>query len=89
MAVSQDLRDRVLAAPDVAREVAARLGVSGSYVVKARARLRDTSEEAARPRGDRVPPPLLGHEAALRNEVARRSSVTCDELRAWAAGRGG
>jgi hypothetical protein len=51
--------------------------------------LRDTSEEAARPRGDRVPPPLLGHEAALRNEVARRSSVTCDELRAWAAGRGG
>ena len=88
-ALGQDLRDRVLAdAGRPAREVAARFGVSASYVVKARQRLRDQGDAAARPRRNRVPPRLAGHEDALRAEVARRPSATCSELRAWAAQRG-
>ena len=51
MALSQDLRDRVLGAAGPSREVAVRFGVSVSYVVKARARRRDTGEAAVRPRG--------------------------------------
>lgn len=88
MALSQDLRDRVLGAAGSSREVAVRFGVSVSYVVKARARRRDTGEAAARPRGGQVPPRLCGHEETLRAEVARRPSATCDDLRAWAAARG-
>jgi transposase len=88
MALSQDLRERVLAAPGASRDVAARFGVSVSYVVKARARRRDTGEETARPRRNHVAPRLAGQEDALRAEVARRPSATCDELRAWAAARG-
>jgi hypothetical protein len=37
-AYGQDLRDRVLAAPGVLREVAERFGVSQAYVCRARAR---------------------------------------------------
>ena len=49
-ALGQDLRDRVLAdAGRPARAVAARFGVSVSYVVKARQRLRDVGEACARP----------------------------------------
>ena len=49
-ALGQDLRDRVLAdARRPARAVAERFRVSVSYVVKARQRLRDTSEASARP----------------------------------------
>lgn len=88
MALSQDLRDRVLGVDGPSRDVAARFGVSVSYVVKARARLRDAGEAVARPRGGPVPPRLAGHEEALRAEVARRPSATCEELRLWAAARG-
>ncbi len=88
MALSQDLRDRVLAAPGPSREVAGRFGVSVSYVVKARARQRDAGEDRARPQRNHVVPRLTAHEDALRVEVARRPSATCGELRAWAAGRG-
>ena len=49
-ALGQDLRERVLAdAGRPARAVAARFGVSVSYVVEARARLRDAGEAPARP----------------------------------------
>lgn len=88
MALSQDLRDRVLGAPGPAVAVAARFGVSVSYVVKARARLRDAGEASARPQRSRAVPRLAGHEEALRAEVARRPSATCEELRAWAGARG-
>ena len=88
-ALGQDLRDRVLAdAGRPAREVAARFGVSASYVVKARQRLRDEGAAAPRPQRNRVPPRLAGHEEAIRSEVARRPSATCSELRDWAAERG-
>jgi transposase len=88
MALAGDLRERVLAAGGRSAEVAQRFRVSVSYVAKARARLRDTGEAGARPQRTRVAPRLAGHEEALRKEVARRPSATCDELRAWAAGRG-
>jgi transposase len=85
-ALGQDLRDRVLAdAGRPAREVAARFGVSASYVVKARQRLRDQGDAAARPQRNRVAPRLAGHEEAIRAELARRPSATCAELQAWAA----
>ena len=65
--LGQDLRDRVLAdAGRPAREVAARFGVSASYVVKARQRLRDGGDAAPRPRCNRVPPRLAGLEARHR-----------------------
>lgn len=88
MALSQDLRDRVLAAPGSSREVATRFGVSVSYVVKARAKRRDAGDATAGVQRNHVPPRLAGHEEALRAEVARRPSATCDDLRAWAAERG-
>ena len=89
-ALGQDLRDRVLAdAERPARDVAARFGVSASYVVKARQRLRDEGDAAPRPQRNRVAPRLAGHEEALRAEVARHPSATCSELRAWAAAERG
>src|SRR5215211_2395875 len=85
-ALGQDLRDRVLAdAGRPARAVAARFGVSVSYVVKARQRLRDAGEASARPQRNRVPPRLAPHGEALRAEVARRPGATVAELRAWLA----
>ena len=89
-ALGQDLRDRVLAdAGRPARAVAARFGVSASYVVKVRQRLRDQGDAAARPQRNRVPPRLAPHHGAIRAEVARRPGATVAELRAWlAAARG-
>jgi transposase len=85
-ALGQDLRDRVLAdAGRPARAVAARFGVSVSYVVKARARLRDAGEARPRPQRNRVAPRLAPHQEAIRAEVARRPSATVAELRAWLA----
>ena len=88
-ALGQDLRDRVLAdAGRPARAVAARFGVSVSYVVKARARLRDTGEASARPQRNRVAPRLAPHYEAIRAEGAARPSATVAELRAWLSARG-
>jgi len=85
-ALGQDLRERVLAdAGRPARAVAARFGVSVSYVVKARARLRDAGEACARPQRNRVAPRLARHSEAIRAEMARRPSATVTELRAWLA----
>jgi transposase len=85
-ALGQDLRDRVLAdTGSPARAVAARFGVSVSYVVKARQRLRDTGEAHPRPQRNQVAPRLASHSEAIRAEVARRPSATLGELRAWLA----
>ena len=67
------------------RAVAARFGVSASYVVKARQRLRDAGEACPRPQRNRVAPRLAPHHEALRVEVAARPSATVRELRAWLA----
>ena len=85
-ALGQDLRDRVLAdAGRPARAVAARFGVSVSYVVKARQRLRDAGEACAWPQRNRVASRLAPHSEAIRAEVAKRPSATVAELRAWLA----
>lgn len=85
VAYSADLRERVLAAPGPSRAVAARFGVSVSYVVKARARLRETGERGASAARRAYPRRLAGHEAALAAEVERRVDATLAELRGWLA----
>lgn len=82
-AYGQDLRDRVLAAEgETVRMVAARLAVSPSYVVKVRARLRQTGEREARPQQNHLPLRLAPMLSALRTHAA--SDATISELRAWA-----
>lgn len=85
-AYSQHLRDRVLAVPDLtARQAAALFDVSPSYVVKARARLRDAGEREAWVQCSPMPPRLAGHEQALGARVEAAPDATLDELRAWLA----
>lgn len=84
-AYSQDVRDRVLAADgEPVRVVAERLSVSPSYVVKVRARLRETGERGARPQRNQLPLRLAPMLSALctRRQVA--SDATLAELRVWA-----
>ena len=81
---SQDLRDRVLAVPELSSRAAAeRFGVSESYVIKARARLRDAGERTARPPRHQVAPRLAVYEQALLERIAAVPDATLDELRAW------
>ena len=89
-AYGQDLRDRVLAAVgEPIRVVAARFGVSASYVSKARSRLRKTGETTPGPQCNQVPPRLAPLYEGLRTRVAEQSDATIAELRAWAAGEHG
>lgn len=81
-AYGQDLRDRVFGA-GTARAVAERLGVSVSYVVKARARLRDTGEVEPGPQRNHVPSRLAGELAALRERVMAVPDATVAEMRSW------
>jgi transposase len=85
-AYGQDLRDRVLAAMgEPIRMVAARFGVSASYVSKVRSRLSKTGETAG-PQCNQVAPRLAPLYEALRARVAEHSDATIAELRAWVAG---
>jgi transposase len=89
-AYSQDLRERVLAADgEPVREVAERLSVSPSYVVKVRSRLRATGERTARPQRCQLTPRLLPVAAALRARLAEVPDATIAELRAWVAAEHG
>ena len=89
-AYGQDLRDRVLAAMgEPIRVVAARFGVSASYVSKVRSRLRKTGETTAGPQRNQVAPRLAPLYEALRAWVAEHSDATISELRAWVAGEHG
>jgi transposase len=83
-AYSQDLRDRVLAADgESARDVADRLEVSASYVVKARQRRdRDGRLTAGRQRcGSRRK--LADHDAAIEEHVREHADATLEERRLW------
>jgi transposase len=82
-AYSQDLRDRVLAGEGSSRAVAARFGVSVSYVVKARQRRDRLGETAARPQRSRTPRLLAGLHDAIAAHVRRHRDATLDELRVW------
>lgn len=80
---SQDLRDRVLDATGSIRAVAARFGVSPSYVSKAGSRLRLSGVRTTKPRGGQRKPKLAGREDALCARVAEVPDATLAELQAW------
>lgn len=82
-AYSADLRERVLAATGTSRVVAARFGVSASYVIKARQRLDRTGEAGARKPSRTRPRRLAGHEEALCGHLREHIDATLAELRAW------
>ena len=80
---SDDLRGRVLDTNGSARAVAARFGVSTSYVVKARQRRDQHGELSARPQTSRTPRLLAGLHDAIAHHVQAHDEATLDELRAW------
>ena len=85
-AYGPDLRGRVLAACDggaSVREVAERLMVSPSYVVKVRQQRDETGETVARRGTGRPPSKIAAHLAPLRERVAAQPDATLGELRGW------
>jgi transposase len=83
-AYGQDLRDRVLACPDLTLvEVAARFSVSPSYVSKVRARLRVLGDASPGPQHNHVPPRLAPLTDAVRDQVAANPDAKLREVRAW------
>jgi len=82
-AYGQDLRDRVLNAPGSIREVAARFGVSQSYVARARSRRRRHGEDTPGQQCNHVPSKLSGLEQALADQVATVKDLTLQQLCAW------
>lgn len=85
-AYGQDVRDRVLACPDLTLvQVSARFGVSPSYVSKVRARLRVLGDTAPGPQHNHVPPRLLPLADAVRAHFAAAPDAKLREVRAWLA----
>ena len=82
-AYGQDLRDRVLAAPGVLREVAERFGVSQAYVCRARARREKLGQTSAGAQCNHMPLRLAALEGALREQVASAPAQTLRELCQW------
>jgi transposase len=80
---SQDLRDRVLEAEGSIRVVAARFGVSPSYVSKVGARLRLTGQRTTKPRGGQRRPILEGREGLLVTRLREVPDATLTELQEW------
>jgi len=85
-AYGPELRGRVLAACDSGssvREVAERLMVSPSYVVKVRQRRDDTGETQARRGTGRPPSKIAAHLEPLRERVTAQPDATLGELQGW------
>ena len=85
-AYGPELRGRVLEAVDdggSSREVAERMMVSPSYVVKVRQRRDTTGETVARRSSGRPPSKIAPHLAALQERVAGQPDATLGELRGW------
>ncbi len=82
-AYTQDLRDRVLAATGLLREVAARFGVSVSYVSRARKRLRLLGQVSPGAQCNHVPPRLAHLREPLLAQVASAPEQTLAELCQW------
>ena len=82
-AYSQDLRDRVLGATGSARAVAARFGVSVSYVIKARQRETRSGQRTAGEQRSHTPRLLAHKHAAIAAYVAAHRDATLNEIRAW------
>lgn len=82
-AYSQDLREKIiraLEAGDTQEEVADRFTVSLSFIEKLWRRWRTSGSCSALPRAGGRRRSLEGHEATLRQEVARQPDVTLAEL---------
>lgn len=88
-AYGQDLRDRVLGARGSIREVAARFGVSESFVSRARSRRRKTGQSSSRPQCSHTPSRLLGLETALAAQVEAKTDQTLRDLCQWLEGEHG
>lgn len=82
-AYGQDLRERVLHANGSIREVAARFGVSKSYVARARSRRRRHGEDTPGRQCNHVPSKLSGLEQALANQVSAVNDLTLRQLCDW------
>lgn len=82
-AYGQDLRDRVLRAEGSIREVAARFGVSKSYVARARSRRRRLGEDTPGVQCSHVPLKLVGLEQALIDKVDAANDLTLKQLCNW------
>ena len=83
---SQDLRDRALAANgESAREVAERLEVSVSYVIKAHQHRDRDGRLMAGPVSFARSRLLAGHDEVIRQRVREQSDGTLEDLRAWLA----
>ena len=83
MAYAQDLRDRVLAAPGLLREVAERFDVSQSYVSRVRARRQRLCQTRAGVQCNHVPPRLAALKVALLAQVALAPEQTLVQLCQW------
>ena len=81
-AYGQDLRDRVIRASGSIAEVAARFGVSKSYVARARSRRR-LGEETPGAQHNHVLPKLSGLEQALAARVETVNDQTLKQLCQW------
>jgi transposase len=89
-AYSQDLRDRVLACPDLTLvEVATRFGVSPSYVSKVRARLLELGDATPGPQHNHVPLRLAPLMDALRAHIEAKPDAKLREVRSWLEGTHG
>src|SRR3954454_11782149 len=83
-AYGQDLRDRVLACPDMTLvQVATRFGVSPSYVSKVRARLRELGDARPGAQRNHVPLRLAPFVDALHAQIRAVPDTKLDELRSW------
>ena len=83
-AYGQDLRDRVLAYPEMTlREVASRFGVSPSYVSKVRARLRKLGDSRPGLQCSHVPLRLAPFTDALRARLQAVPDAKLNDVRSW------
>jgi len=82
-AYGQDLRDRVLNANGSIAKVAARFGVSKSYVARARSRRRRLAEDTPGMQHNHVPLKLSGLEAVLTARVQIHNDQTLEQLCQW------
>ena len=80
---AQDLRDRVLAATGRLREVAARFGVSQSYVSRVRARCNRLGQISPGAQCNHMPLRLAALKEPLLAQVARAPEQTLAELCQW------
>ena len=90
--LSQDLRDRVVAAIDggmSCRAAAARFGVSASSAIRWRQLALEHGQAVARPRGgDRHSGKIEAHGVFIRELIAEQGDMTLAEVRARLAERG-